>query len=63
VLAKFLDVTQNKEGILDHTVLNQFLQALIFKHKPVNLRLDVSQREPHNQISFEWQLSHIEGAT
>jgi len=63
VLAEFFDVAQNKESILNSTVFNQLLQSLILEHETVNLRLDVCEREPYNQISFQRQLSHIEGTS
>jgi hypothetical protein len=60
MLTKFLDVTQNKEGILNSTVFNQLLKSLVLQHKSVDLRLNICERKPYNQISFQRQLSHIE---
>jgi hypothetical protein len=44
MLAKFLDVTQNKESILNCAVFNQLLKSLIFEHKLINLLLNVCER-------------------
>ena len=59
MLAEFLDVTQNKESILNHTVFYQLLERLVFKHEPIDLRLNVRKWKPYNQVCFQRQLSHI----
>ena len=59
---EFLDVAENEEGIADLSIFNEFLKVLVLQDELVDPFLGLGQRQPHNQVGFEWQFQGIQGS-
>ena len=60
VQAKFLDVTQDKEGVLNLSIVNNLLKILVLYHIFVDLLLSLREGQPNDQVCFQRKFVQFE---